>query len=322
LRHVAFADPDALSVMVRPWADVVLLGRADGPARCSWAALGDIQFRSVSGAGRFHIGGTVPAGSVMMQLDLRSEGLRRLGGRSVGRDDIIVGLGGAPVDFTSAPYNDGMNLTLPESLVATAIEARRHTDRRRRPASQFIMSNCGPATAQIRWLAGVAFDPGAVNAPAHAFGDVVDVLVRTLMVPWSSHEETVFRSAPYQRRPIVQRVESFMRANLGAPLMLHDLCAAGKASERAVEYAFRDTYGVGAKKYLKLLRLNRLRRELRSQPPGAANISGIARACGFWHMGHFSESYRRLFGESPRQTCARREPASPWEPELRLRPAG
>ena len=93
-----------------------------------------------------------------------------------------------------------------------------------------------------------------------------------------------------------------MRAHLGEPLMLHDICGFARASERAVEYAFRDVYGVGAKQYLRLLRLNQVRRELNALPAGAAAVTDIAQRYGFWHLGHFSAGYRRLFGEAPRQT--------------------
>ena len=97
-----------------------------------------------------------------------------------------------------------------------------------------------------------------------------------------------------------------MRANLAEPLMLHDICAAAHASERAVHYAFRDMYGVGPKQYLALLRLHRVRRDLQVLPPEPARVASTASRYGFWHMGHFSAAYRRLFGETPRRTQARR----------------
>ena len=113
-------------------------------------------------------------------------------------------------------------------------------------------------------------------------------------------------------RPTQQAIEStvafasrFMRANIGEPIMLHKICQAARASERTVEYAFRGFYGMGAKKYLKLLRLNRVRDELLRAGSYGAAIQDVAWRAGFWHMGRFSSDYRRLFGERPTDTRAR-----------------
>ena len=96
-----------------------------------------------------------------------------------------------------------------------------------------------------------------------------------------------------------------MRANIAEPITLHQICAAARASERTVEYAFRDVYRVGAKRFLKLLRLNHVHRQLRQADPGTAVIQAIAQQAGLWHMGHFSVDYRSLFGEPPSQTLGR-----------------
>ena len=96
-----------------------------------------------------------------------------------------------------------------------------------------------------------------------------------------------------------------MRANLSEPLSLADICAAARASERTVEYAFKAIYGVGAKRYLKILRLNRVRRRLRDGAPGDRPIQEVAGDSGFWHMGHFSADYRAFFGETASETLRR-----------------
>jgi AraC family ethanolamine operon transcriptional activator len=62
---------------------------------------------------------------------------------------------------------------------------------------------------------------------------------------------------------------------------------------------------MGPSQYLKFLRLNAVNHVLKSQPPEAEKISEIAERHGFWHMGHFSADYHRLFGETPQQTRAR-----------------
>jgi AraC family ethanolamine operon transcriptional activator len=320
LRRLEFGDPDALAALLKPWgADITQLGRISGVSRLVWARLGGLEFRSVAITGRHHVGGVLPAGSVTMQFDLGSDGPRRVGGQEVGTDEILVGLGGTAFDFTSPASHRGMNLGLPQSLVAAAMDARAPgAALMKRPAVVHIMSNCGPAVGRIGDLVGAAFGPDVFGAPEHVHGDIVDALVGTLLLPWERGSQATMRVPYYQRLPIVRRIDAFMRANLGEPLMLHDLCVEARASERAVEYAFRDIYGVGAKQYLKLLRLNRVRHDLRTLPPDIATVTDTAGRYGFWHMGHFAVAYRRLFGETPRQTRAQRSPVSAWESESTL----
>ena len=52
------------------------------------------------------------------------------------------------------------------------------------------------------------------------------------------------------------------------------------------------------------MKLNAIRRELQQSNGTSERISDIAMRWGFLHFGHFSEDYRRLFGERPRDTLA------------------
>ena len=71
------------------------------------------------------------------------------------------------------------------------------------------------------------------------------------------------------------------------------------ASERALEYAFRELYGLTLKKYLVLQRINNARKQLRLANPKDNQVTEIAEQHGFWHMGKFSADYKNLFGELP-----------------------
>jgi len=52
------------------------------------------------------------------------------------------------------------------------------------------------------------------------------------------------------------------------------------------------------------MKLNAIRRELQQSNGTSDYISEIAMRWGFLHFGRFSEDYRRLFGERPRDTLA------------------
>jgi transcriptional regulator GlxA family with amidase domain len=84
-----------------------------------------------------------------------------------------------------------------------------------------------------------------------------------------------------------------------------DLRVIAGVSDRTLEYAFRERFGIGPAAFLKLHRLGRLRAELLRAEPGSAQVGDLAAHHGFWHAGHLSSDYRRIFGETPRQTLMR-----------------
>jgi AraC family ethanolamine operon transcriptional activator len=106
----------------------------------------------------------------------------------------------------------------------------------------------------------------------------------------------------FRRATLVQEAEAFMLAHLDEPLTLEAICKAVKTSKSALSYGFQDIFGLSPMAYLKTVRLNGVRRALKASDPTQATVLGIANRYGFWHMGHFSRDYRRMFGESPSDT--------------------
>jgi AraC family transcriptional regulator, ethanolamine operon transcriptional activator len=308
LRRVLLRNPDEAEA---EFAALRLKSQRFEPSKHeTWTAsgqLGALGFRATSGFGQGRVRGSAPKDTVLMQFDMGCDGPRRVGGRAMGRDDIGVLFGGAEFDLVSARRHRVVLFSLPHAVLADALHHRAPgLDRQIGAHSQLVLTGCAPHVAQIRALTGAAFEsvdqPFAINAPRFAYGEILDTLVGALLSPWRRESAARLEVAHYHRLPIVRRVEEFMRSNLGEPITLRDLCSVARASERAVEYAFRDVYGVGAKQYLRLLRLNQVRRELNALPAGAAMVTDIAHRYGFSHLGHFSAGYRRLFGEAPRQT--------------------
>lgn len=90
------------------------------------------------------------------------------------------------------------------------------------------------------------------------------------------------------------------------PVSVNSLCRVARVSERTLQYAFLDHYGVTPKTYLKNFRLNAVRRELWKSEPDFTKVNDVACLWGFWHMGQFAADYRKLFGELPSETLQRR----------------
>lgn len=83
------------------------------------------------------------------------------------------------------------------------------------------------------------------------------------------------------------------------------LCQALGTSQRALAYAFQEVLGLSPLAWLRVIRLNAVRRDLRRlarQTVPTDSIYDVATRHGFWHFGRFSVEYRQHFGERPTDT--------------------
>ncbi|MEK6234614.1 MAG: helix-turn-helix domain-containing protein, partial [Planctomycetales bacterium] len=103
---------------------------------------------------------------------------------------------------------------------------------------------------------------------------------------------------------IVRTAEEFAHASLDRPIVLSDLCSLTDVSERTLRSAFLNVVGLTPNKYLRIIRLNRVRAELQRSSPGLTSVTSAAMRWGFYHLGRFSQDYKRLFGESPSETVS------------------
>lgn len=114
-----------------------------------------------------------------------------------------------------------------------------------------------------------------------------------------------------------------MEAHANERIALSDLCAASACCERTLRHAFRECYGTSPMAFLKKLRLQGLRQDLRDAGPHDTTVLQLALHWGFWHMGHLGRDYKALFGETPGETLSgarHRSPVSDGRRRERIRP--
>jgi AraC family ethanolamine operon transcriptional activator len=109
------------------------------------------------------------------------------------------------------------------------------------------------------------------------------------------------RSARHRQRQ-AWLAEELIHARLHEPLSIMGICREVRVSRRQLEYAFQTTFGVGPGEYVRLLRLNESRRQLKSGRGASRSVTDIAMGVGITHLSRFAQSYRTLFGETPLQT--------------------
>ncbi|ROQ52656.1 AraC-like protein [Rathayibacter sp. PhB152] len=94
----------------------------------------------------------------------------------------------------------------------------------------------------------------------------------------------------------------YLHAHAHLPVHLDEVAAAAGLSLRGLQSAFRRELDVTPLEYLRRIRLDRVRTELRLYDAGTVTVADVARRWGFTHLGRFSASYEQRFGEYPRST--------------------
>ncbi|MEK7936146.1 helix-turn-helix domain-containing protein [Burkholderia contaminans] len=113
------------------------------------------------------------------------------------------------------------------------------------------------------------------------------------------------RLDPSARHRVVNRVRELVAARPDVPFTVLDVCREIGASRRKLQYCFEEILGTHPAWYLRVLRLNAVRRELREHSPASASVGDVACRWGFWHLSRFASHYRELFGELPSDTLKR-----------------
>lgn len=102
----------------------------------------------------------------------------------------------------------------------------------------------------------------------------------------------------------LRQARDFIKSSSHEPIQLEDVSNALGMSARGVEVLFRNSLGIGPNAFIRHQRLHGVRRALLAAQPESGVVKELALQWGFWHMGHFSENYRALFGECPTSTLA------------------
>ena len=104
-------------------------------------------------------------------------------------------------------------------------------------------------------------------------------------------------------RPVyISRAIQFVNNSLRESVGPGDIARAAGVSTRALFSGFRTHMNTTPMRYLKDRRLDKVNRNLSRCGPGQTTVTDVAMKYGFEHLGHFSDAYKKKFGEMPRDT--------------------
>ena len=133
---------------------------------------------------------------------------------------------------------------------------------------------------------------------------VHDLLMMALLEVLKTEQPAPADTQSYHhRKQVVDIARAFIHDHPDTPLTVTDLCEVASVSRRTLQYAFESILSISPIQYLRMSRLNGVRRKLMTAEEGA-KVADIAAQWGFWHMSQFAKDYRQLFGELPSHTRA------------------
>ena len=143
--------------------------------------------------------------------------------------------------------------------------------------------------------------PGA--SQRHRFY-AAELLRELIEIQTNSHSHFAESIGPGPLPRYVKTALDYIRAHAEKPLTSAEVARASGVAGRTLQHGFRRFLGATPVQVLRDERLDRCRVEL-ALGDGEAGVSDTALSWGFGHLGRFSQSYRKRFGESPRDTARR-----------------
>ena len=217
-----------------------------------------------------------------------------IGGRSIliGPGDVVLCDGAASHHYEFDDDNEHVCLILPKSVLASRIERRSPVvaDMVNRP----ILGN-RPAAAVIRsYAVGLIeqYDGVALTNDDQLVARVLSDAVLSCYTADFEHDRCGFDGWA--------TVQQFVEANLEDPALRPGyICQRLQLRPRHLQALFRQR-GTSCHKFIATIRLTEVCRRLRD-PEHNRSITDIAYDVGFDDLSYFSRSFRRAFGQSPRQ---------------------
>ena len=107
------------------------------------------------------------------------------------------------------------------------------------------------------------------------------------------------------RLEIIHRCKELIEERGVRQIKVGEMASRAEVSERTLQTAFKEYFGVGPIRYLQLRQLRQINIALQAAQPNGTSVAEILSRHGEWEFGRFAKRYRNLFGELPSQTLQR-----------------
>ncbi|GHC57787.1 AraC family transcriptional regulator [Streptomyces flavofungini] len=158
-------------------------------------------------------------------------------------------------------------------------------------------------TRLVRAVADDLLDESAMLSGSLVAAPLQEALLNGLLLAAGHRYREQLTDPVAKLRPTpVKRAMDAVQQRPEYPFTTAALAAETHVGVRWLQEAFRRYVGMSPMAYVRDVRLQRVRDELRAAGPDERCVSDVAHRWGFTHLGRFAEQYRARFGELPSQT--------------------
>lgn len=242
-----------------------------------------------------------------MAITLDQSGPAYWKGKQIGRQDIFFQRTGQEAEYLSASFWSAIVMSIPELKLIDHIKNISNEDPDEVLNSQWFIPSQQHNVNLLRnsaiSLLNMALQPIISPRQSSDIASLTDTVVEQIALNLAS--------APNNREPhlshrhqsqIIKKVVDYCMNRVEKPIRIGELCRELNFIERTLLHAFQQRLNLTPSQYLKALKLNRIYKKLRKPDQTEIQIKEIALANVFFHMGQFSQDYKRLFGELPSDT--------------------
>jgi len=136
----------------------------------------------------------------------------------------------------------------------------------------------------------------------HAFRDI---LLEELYQALDQRGRQDRRPNFYHCADVLRRFERLVDEQGAKKHSILELAQTLGVGRRTLEQMFHDYVGLSPARYVAVLHLNAMRRELLHASEDNLRVAELAKRYGIVHLGRFAGDYRQMFGELPSQTLRR-----------------
>ncbi|RDU98816.1 helix-turn-helix domain-containing protein [Trinickia dinghuensis] len=248
--------------------------------------------------------GEVRERATSFSIPLEVEGAGYCGGAQLRDRVTLVSNSRSQPELRTPEQHDVAILTVPGDKLASFASPDGREDAR----ATYLVTLGGAHYEALKAFLLASFEAADASTAAFAYPHARKALHDTLLLELAhiaDPEKAPIRLDETARRRVVDRVRELVTSKPDVPFTVLDVCQAVGTSRRKLQYCFEEILGTHPAYYLRVLRLNAVRRELRRHSEGTATVSDLAFSWGFWHLSRFATHYRQLFGELPSQTLKR-----------------
>ncbi|OEZ99738.1 bifunctional transcriptional activator/DNA repair enzyme AdaA [Duganella sp. HH101] len=231
----------------------------------------------------------------------------RINGRQTAADWIMVQPGNVEFELvTPSAYSIYGIVASRELLVETARRYGCEIDWQRVQSAELLQvdvqaqARCLHVLSQLLPAEGLGCAEGMAQWQETVLSALLDMLDHSCVEP-------ALAASLQRRRHVVALAREYIMAHRSESITVPELCERVHVSRRTLQYCFEDVLGMSPMLYLRMVRLNGVRRQL--QDGGA--IGDVAGSWGLSNFSQFSSDYRKLFGQCPSASLRSRSRSTP-----------